>query len=175
MTRWYPCKLCGDGVSEFDYIFDPDIQACAICTKFINTHQDSSGYTTPPVKIVEKEWGREEWLANSPLYCSKILHITRGKGTSVHHHERKTETMRVLTGKFRIFIEDEILFMTPGDILNISPYQIHKIDAVRSYHDNPKEPTNQLLEVSTQHFDSDSIRHGRDLLKYISKNKKSQK
>lgn len=112
-----------------------------------------------PVKIVQKSWGREEWLANSPLYCGKILYINQNDGTSIHHHKYKFETMYVLEGEFRIFLEGDIFNIDVGDILHISPYQIHKIDGL--------EQENKLLEISTQHFDDDSIRHGTDLNKYL--------
>lgn len=171
MTLWYPCSKCGTVVDEFQEEYNEKARVCLACSRYLS-HPDliTQERTTPYIKVVEKSWGRERWIANSPMYCSKFLDIKFGDGTSIHHHEKKFETMTVIYGKFRIMLEDEIFFMYPGDILNISPYQIHKLDAVCKNvieTDTAYEEYCTLLEISTQHFDDDSIRHGRDLRKYL--------
>lgn len=45
--------------------------------------------------FVEKSWGHEDWIANSPLYCGKDLFIKKGKWLSLHYHKLKTETFYV--------------------------------------------------------------------------------
>ncbi len=40
-----------------------------------------------PVHIEPKGWGREAWIANTPLYCGKILEIEKGKRCSLHYHQ----------------------------------------------------------------------------------------
>lgn len=159
MTQYFFCKDCGSCVDEFcnKYKELNTLGQCIIC-KYKGESKISQ-----PIKIVPKEWGSEEWLANSPLYCSKILFIKNGCGTSIHHHKHKFETMYSLFGSFRIYLEGNIFELYEGEILNIAPYQIHKIDAI----DNGTPFDSQLLEISTQHFDDDSIRHGRDLEKYL--------
>jgi len=156
MVDYYYCKTCGACIDEFDSQYN-DAGVCYLCSCIVN-----SSRVIPPIKIVQKEWGSEEWLTNSPLYCSKILHIKKGMGTSIHYHKHKMETMRVLSGEFRIMLEGELFILKGQDILNIYPYQVHKIDAISDA---------QLLEVSTQHFDDDSIRLGRNLMEYLKENK----
>lgn len=156
MTQYFFCKSCGSCVDEFCNRYKEllNLEKCIICKHL------SESKVSRPIKIVPKQWGKEVWLANSPMYCSKILHINSGDGTSIHHHKHKFETMYPLFGSFRIYLEGCIFELREGEILNISPYQVHKIDAVG-------KGVNQLLEISTQHFDDDSIRHGRDLEKYL--------
>lgn len=153
MVDYYYCKKCCICIDEFDSQYN-DAEVCTPCSCII-----SSNRVSPPIKIVQKDWGREEWLANSPLYCSKILHVDKHMGTSIHYHKHKIETMRVLNGEFRIMLEGELFILKGQDILNIYPYQVHKIDAITK--------DAQLLEISTQHFDDDSIRLGRDLMEYL--------
>lgn len=164
MTQWYHCKICGIPVDEFCEDYNPETRVCYPCTRSLfPPTSDEQIRTTPLVKQVKKTWGREDWIANSQLYCSKILYIKQNYGTSIHHHKYKTETMFVLSGKFRMMVEGEIFFIEEGDILNIYPYQVHKIDSIGTN----RTEMNRLLEVSTQHFDDDSIRHGTDLTKYL--------
>lgn len=107
-----------------------------------------------PYKIVQKAWGQEEWLANSPLYCLKRLIINPNWQTSLHCHEIKVESLYVL-GPQCIEVGDEFDEFTqiqPNVCFSFQPYQFHQF---RNTH-----PTAScmLLEVSTQHFESDIIR-----------------
>ena len=57
----------------------------------------SSPLHTP--KIVEKPWGREVWYADSSGYAGKVLEVKAGCRLSLQYHERKTETLFLLSGK----------------------------------------------------------------------------
>jgi mannose-6-phosphate isomerase-like protein (cupin superfamily) len=61
-------------------------------------------------EIVEKGWGYEEILINSPLYCAKILHINKDKKISWHYHNVKDETFYVENGSV------ELLYSWSADI-----------------------------------------------------------
>jgi mannose-6-phosphate isomerase-like protein (cupin superfamily) len=102
------------------------------------------------IKVVPKGWGREEWVSNSALYCGKLLTVLPSKRCSLHYHEQKTETFHVLKGQIKMELEGEVRFMTPGMTVDIFPYQKHRFTGV--------EEVNVILEVSTQHFEADSIR-----------------
>lgn len=162
---YYNCQFCGTP-TESEQNSDLEARTCKACSRYLSLANLSPERRSPYVKVVEKTWGQERWIANSPMYCSKFLDVKYGHGTSIHHHEKKFETMVVISGGFRIMIENDFVFMYEGDILNISPYQIHKIDALTpelsSFSDYAV-----MLEISTQHFDDDSIRHGTDLKKYL--------
>lgn len=55
-------------------------------------------YTREGLRIVEKPWGYEEIWAETPRYAGKILHINSSHRLSRQYHERKEETIRVLSG-----------------------------------------------------------------------------
>src|ERR1043166_7821365 len=101
----------------------------------------------------DRGWGYELWIANSPLYCGKLLHIEVGKKTSMHFHMLKTETMYVQSGKARIhYILDGItknIDLEPGESILIEPGQVHRIEAIEEL---------DLFEFSTLHEESDSYR-----------------
>lgn len=113
--------------------------------------------------FVKKNWGYEIWVANSPLYCGKVLKIDCGKKFSWHFHNLKDETFFCLEGGGTLFysekdcMEDgkfmselsEQIFLSPGTAHYIKPKVRHQFVA---------KETTYLMEVSSQHFDEDSIR-----------------
>ena len=106
--------------------------------------------------IVEKGWGYEEILRNTPLYCAKILHVNRGKEMSWHYHKLKDETFYVETGSVTLFYGHDaditkahVTILIPGDMFHISPGLIHKLRGIEN---------SRVFEFSTQHFDDDSYR-----------------
>jgi mannose-6-phosphate isomerase-like protein (cupin superfamily) len=109
-------------------------------------------------KFVEKSWGSEEWIVNSPKYCGKLLRINKDKSTSWHYHKLKDEVMYVHTGKVKIkhgrkedinhFCNIEVT-LWPGESFHIPTGLIHQITALED---------TELFEFSTEHFDEDSIR-----------------
>ena len=50
-------------------------------------------------KIVEKPWGNELIWAITDRYVGKILHIKKGHSLSLQYHNKKDETVMVLSGK----------------------------------------------------------------------------
>jgi len=109
-----------------------------------------------PVHIAPKGWGREVWIANNELYCGKILEIRKGKRSSLHYHKLKTESFYLRSGSLVIRISRDCRCPTideyrlkPGDCMDISPGLVHQICALED---------SELLEISTQHFDTDSHR-----------------
>jgi mannose-6-phosphate isomerase-like protein (cupin superfamily) len=107
---------------------------------------------------VQKPWGSEEWIVNSPKYCGKLLRIDKDKSTSWHYHKLKDEVMYVHTGKVLIrhgfnedinHISNTELTLNSGESFHILPGRIHKITALED---------TELFEFSTEHFDSDSYR-----------------
>jgi oxalate decarboxylase/phosphoglucose isomerase-like protein (cupin superfamily) len=107
-------------------------------------------------EIHKKGWGRELWIANSGLYCGKIMELDKGKRCSIHYHKIKDETFYILAGSVQMNLYDNgypgeltQLEMSTGDILYIPPRRIHQfVGLVNS----------QILEISTQHFEEDSYR-----------------
>ena len=108
--------------------------------------------------FVEKGWGSEEWITNTPKYCGKLLRINAGKKTSWHYHKLKDEVMYVHTGKVKIVhgrneninhITTLDVILRAGESFHIPVGLIHQIIGLED---------TELFEFSTEHFDSDSYR-----------------
>ena len=50
------------------------------------------------MKIVEKHWGREIWVAHTDKYAFKIIEIKAGTRSSLQYHVRKHEHVYVDSG-----------------------------------------------------------------------------
>jgi len=55
-----------------------------------------------------KPWGYEEIWAHTDEYVGKILFIAPGQSLSKQYHEKKEETLRILSGKPTILIWDDM-------------------------------------------------------------------
>ena len=109
-----------------------------------------------PIKIVPKGWGREVWIANNYLYCGKVLEIRKGKRCSLHFHALKTESFYLRVGRLKVRVKDspaseaiEEFELNAGECMDIPRGLVHQMEALEDA---------ELLEFSTQHFDSDSHR-----------------
>jgi len=104
---------------------------------------------------VEKGWGHELWIHNSPEYCGKLLVFKAGKKFSMHFHKIKQESWYVSKGSFQYTWVDMSTgtlytdYLKEGDALTIMPYHPHQLEALED---------GIIFEVSTQHFDEDSYR-----------------
>jgi mannose-6-phosphate isomerase-like protein (cupin superfamily) len=99
---------------------------------------------------VPKPWGHETIWALSERYVGKILHINAGHELSVQYHNRKDETVYLLSGEivYRVQREgDDILDdmkLKVGESFRITPGTIHQMIAVTDC---------DVLEVSTPEID----------------------
>ena len=106
-------------------------------------------------KIVDKPGGREIWYADQSAYAGKILEVKQGRRLSLQYHERKTETLYLLSGKvhltFRAIASGETPSASlvtaadqrvwlPGQALHVPVRTIHRFEALED---------SVLLEVST--------------------------
>ena len=112
--------------------------------------------TSSEIKMVPKGWGYEKWIANSELYCGKLLFIRKGHRCSWHYHTKKDETFYIQSGEVLLIYGDsddmekgKMKVLGPGDKFYVYPGLRHQMQA--------REDT-ELFEFSTQHFDSDSNR-----------------
>src|SRR6266550_1873689 len=108
-----------------------------------------SGRTT--VTHVPKPWGHETIWAHSERYVGKILHITAGHELSVQYHNRKDETVYLLSGEIIYRVQkdgnDDVLDdvkLKIGESFRITPGTIHQMVAVTDC---------DVLEVSTPEVD----------------------
>ena len=101
------------------------------------------------MKIIEKPWGREVWIAHNDKYAFKLIEFKTGSRSSLQYHERKHETIYVDQGKLEVEIEDEqgqllTFILGPGDVIENSPMRKHRVTAIEDV---------RLFEVSTPELD----------------------
>ena len=103
-----------------------------------------------PVTRVAKPWGHELIWALSERYIGKILHINAGHELSVQYHNRKDETIYLLSGEIVYRVQrdgDDILDdvkLKVGESFRITPGTIHQMIAKTDC---------DVLEVSTPEID----------------------
>ncbi|HET7583697.1 MAG TPA: cupin [Gemmatimonadaceae bacterium] len=110
------------------------------------------------VTIVHKPWGHEVIWAHTDRYVGKVLHIRAGHALSVQYHDRKDETISLLSGEmiFRVCEgrdaragdgkhgEMTQVPLRAGDSYRITPGTVHQMEAVTDC---------QVLEASTPELD----------------------
>ena len=102
------------------------------------------GATTVP-----KPWGHELIWALTDRYCGKILVIDTGKRLSLQRHERKEESIHVVSGRLLLTLENDAgdvatSELGPGQGAHIPSGRIHRYEAIERV---------ELLEVSTPEID----------------------
>jgi mannose-6-phosphate isomerase len=101
------------------------------------------------MKIIEKPWGREIWVAHTDRYALKIIEFKKGNRSSLQYHNRKHEHIYVDSGVLQMEWEDEKgrmqpLRLKPGDIVEVPPGRKHRVTALEDV---------RLFEVSTPELD----------------------
>jgi mannose-6-phosphate isomerase len=93
---------------------------------------------------VPKPWGHETIWARSDRYLGKILHINAGQELSVQYHNKKDETVHLLSGEliYRVQSDADLkdVQLKLGESFRITPGTIHQMVAVTDC---------DILEVST--------------------------
>jgi mannose-6-phosphate isomerase-like protein (cupin superfamily) len=114
------------------------------------------------VRHVAKPWGHETIWAHTDRYVGKILHVKAGEKLSVQYHERKDETVYLLRGEMKYWVQlpgDTELrdqHLSAGQSFRITPNTIHAIEAITDI---------DVLEASTPELDDVvrlSDRYGRE-------------
>ena len=109
---------------------------------------------------VPKPWGHETIWAHSDRYVGKILHINAGQELSVQYHNKKDETVHLLSGEISYRVKTNKLLedmrLRVGESFRITPGTVHQMVAVTDC---------DVLEVSTPELDDVvrlSDRYGRE-------------
>lgn len=104
---------------------------------------------------VQKGWGKEIHIHNSPEYCGKLLVFNKDGRSSLHYHLLKSETWFCQKGNFIFMTIDPVTcdkkysdFRT-GEVMTIPKGMIHQLQAIED---------SVIFEVSTQDFPDDSYR-----------------
>jgi mannose-6-phosphate isomerase len=111
-----------------------------------------AGASSGPVSVilVPKPWGHETIWAHTDHYVGKVLHIKAGHALSVQYHDRKDETIHLLSGEmiYRVSTRPEEplreVRLRAGDSYRNTPGHVHQMEAVTDC---------DVLEASTAHLD----------------------
>ena len=112
------------------------------------TKKNTGGSGRVKVVKVPKPWGHETIWAQSDRYVGKILHINAGQELSVQYHNKKDETVHLLSGEivYRVkkgeLLED--VHLRVGESFRITPGTVHQMVALTDC---------EVLEVSTPELD----------------------
>lgn len=98
---------------------------------------------------VEKPWGYELIWADTDKYVGKILHVKAGHALSLQYHERKDETIHLLSGEmiFEVGPSPEQLKeirMQAGESYHVTVGTVHRMVAITDV---------DILEASTPDLD----------------------
>ena len=97
---------------------------------------------------VPKPWGYEIVWAKTDRYVGKILHIDAGHVLSLQYHNKKDESIYILTGEIILRLKQgETLIERPlrqGESFHVQPKLVHQFEAV---------VTSDVLEASTPEID----------------------
>ena len=106
------------------------------------------GYGPVVVTIVPTPWGHEVIWAHTDRYVGKVLHIKAGHSLSVQYHERKDETIHLLSGEmlYRVQLDGRLqdLRLRAGESYRNTVGTVHQMEAVTDC---------QVLEASTPDLD----------------------
>ena len=101
-----------------------------------------------PVKIVEKPWGGEIWIAHTDQYALKIITVKQGCRSSLQYHNVKAEHIYVDEGILEVEeMIDGVLVKNryeKGDVVENPPLKQHRTNAITDV---------RLIEVSTPELD----------------------
>lgn len=121
-----------------------------VCDDAVVSHlEPGSPLTDLPLPYrVEKPWGHELIWARTDRYVGKILHIEPGQVLSLQYHNKKDESIYVLTGEIVLRLQQgETLIerrIAQGAAFHIHPKLVHQFEAVVA---------SDLLEASTPELD----------------------
>jgi mannose-6-phosphate isomerase len=105
--------------------------------------------TATDARHVPKPWGHELIWAHTDRYVGKVLVIEAGKRLSLQRHEIKDEAIYVLSGRLRLYLEDDegvvqVEELGAGDHRHVATGRIHRYEALERV---------ELMEVSTPELD----------------------
>ena len=86
------------------------------------------------MRVIEKPWGKEELLEKNERYMFKRLTMHKGHRCSLQYHEKKIETIYVLSGALKIVQGDSIdslkeIIYQPHEVITLKLGKIHRMEA----------------------------------------------
>jgi mannose-6-phosphate isomerase len=100
-------------------------------------------------RYVDKPWGYEIIWAETEHYVGKLLHIEQDQQLSYQYHERKDETIHVLSGRVLLEVAEangprRQVELSAGQTFHIPPGVRHRMTGTE---------TCEIMEVSTPELD----------------------
>ena len=92
------------------------------------------------MRVVNKPWGREEWLVLNDKYCLKRMYIKEGHRLSLQYHKVKKETLFLEEGLVDLIINGKTILMKDEEPYTINPEDVHRLVAHKD---------SVILEIST--------------------------
>jgi len=92
-----------------------------------------------------KPWGHEELIIKTDQYAVKKITIDPGHRMSLQYHEKKEETVYVISGCLIVWKSAEFLdhvTLEPGNVYHVKPKQVHRFGS-------PDGMTTVVIECST--------------------------
>jgi len=102
------------------------------------------------ISRIEKPWGFEQIRVHTERYVVKTLHIHPGEGTSIQFHEKKDESVSLVSGDASLLVyqsKDDTPSQSSLEIgkwLRVQPGTIHRMESDKG---------GEILEVSTPELD----------------------
>jgi mannose-6-phosphate isomerase-like protein (cupin superfamily) len=112
--------------------------------------QDREGaMKSDAMRRVDKPWGHELIWAHTDRYVGKVLVIEAGRRLSLQKHEIKDESILVISGRLRLWLEDDdgvvrTRELGPGEASHVATGRTHRYEAIDRC---------ELMEVSTPELD----------------------
>ncbi len=87
------------------------------------------------MSIINKPWGKEEIIEINKYYLIKKITMLKDHRCSLQFHNKKTETIYVLSGELKVFVKNSKIKkyykLKKNDALTIFPKSIHRMQAIR--------------------------------------------
>lgn len=87
------------------------------------------------INIIQKPWGSETIIETNEFYTFKKLFMKTGYKCSLQYHEKKHETIYILSGIMNLWVgndEDSIEYklLNAGDTYIIEPGVVHRMESI---------------------------------------------
>lgn len=92
------------------------------------------------MRVVDKPWGREDWLVVGDRIVLKRLIVLAGKRFSLQYHEVKEEAWLFVRGRAVVTIGESQQERGAGDVIHLRPGTVHRVEALEE---------TEFIEVST--------------------------
>jgi mannose-6-phosphate isomerase len=99
--------------------------------------------------FIQKPWGSEQILERNDNYVVKLLKMNSGHKCSIQYHEKKVETVYIISGRLRIYHGHCVDSLTAKDyyaneFITLQNMVVHRMEAIED---------SIYLEASTPELD----------------------